>query len=79
MKPLGELPEASLKSYLKPDILICQKTGHFNLTLTYKYVDYLQNKGVATPTLFALGTGIKSPVITSKINPYIGISDGISG
>jgi len=44
-----------------------------------RFNHFLQNKGFALPAFIALGTGIKSPVITSKINPYIGIFDGIRG
>jgi hypothetical protein len=44
-----------------------------------KYYFFLQYNGFALPAIIALGTGIKSPVITSKIYAYIGMFDGING
>lgn len=55
----------------------CQYKGVILIILMK--VIYLQYNGFALPAFMALGTGIKSPVKTSKMNPYIAIFDGIKG
>jgi len=40
---------------------------------------FLQRNRFAFPIFIAFGTGNNFPVITSKIRPYIGTSEGIKG